>query len=742
MGILMRIVLCTIHMYFVTSLLNFGFSQDRDQRSMTIVRTNVPVVIDGILDDQAWSATISNSSFYQYFPYDTSSANGETEIRFSYDDQFLYFSAKVNENRSGKYVAFSLRRDFADETTDGISLVLDTFNDGTNGFLFGITPYGVQREGLISNGGVLPSDVDFSWDNKWASVVKIFDGYWIAEIAIPFKTLRFNENTLKWKANVYRVDSKMNERSVWSPVPRQFLMQNLAFTGELNWDAPLKKPGTNVSFIPYGAGSSSKNLLNDEQAQQKLAAGGDIKVALTPSLNLDFTVNPDFSQVEVDQQQTNLDRFELFFPERRQFFLENADLFGTFGFANARPFFSRRIGVAIDSSSGQNIQNQIIAGLRLSGKLDKNWRIGLMSMQTAKDLNSNIPAFNYSVAVIQRKVFARSNLGVVVVNKENFTNQPIDVYNPEAGSFNRLVGLDYNLASFNGKWNGKAYYHHSFNELSSINPISHGATISYNTLKFNASWTHQIVGSDFEAKVGFVPRRDFKRINPVIGYSIFPNSSWINQHRLQLTNNVLWNNTWGITDYNFGASWSVIFQTTAQYNFSLLSNYVKLFSPFNPTGNQEQLFQPGESFLQSGFLSSFQSDIRKNFNYFIQVIYGGFYNGNLKQLSGSFSYRYRQYAAFSLTYNINQIDLTNGFDDANLFLFGQRIDITFNKNLFWTTFTQYNSQFNNLNINSRIQWRYRPASDFFLVFTENYFPENLKVKNRAIVAKLTYWLNL
>ncbi len=734
------------HIYYWVLLffwisITMSYAQGVEKKILTIERTDTSIILDGNLDDEAWKISKVYSGFKQYFPYDTSYAVNDTEIRLSYDKDFVYLSAKVYEVITGNYVSVSLRRDFTDESTDGIGLVLDTFKDGTNGFFFGITPYGVQREGLISNGGVQVSDIDFSWDNKWFSYVKIYDAFWVAEIAIPFKTLRFNEGASIWGINVFRVDSKLNERSTLTPVPRQFQLSNLAFLSSLTWDKPLRKTSNNISVIPYIAANSSKAYLAESNLESDVSLGGDIKIAVSPSLNLDLTINPDFSQVEVDQQQTNLDRFELFFPERRQFFLENADLFSSFGLSNARPFFSRRIGVAIDSASGQNIQNQIIAGARLSGKIDKNWRIGIMSMQTAKDNLLNIPSLNYSVAVVQRKLFTRSNISAIYVNKSNFENLPIDVYNPALGNFSRLIGLDYNLASPDGKWIGKAYYHHSFNKLNNSNPISHGATLLFNTLKFNASWTHQFVGEDFETSVGFLPRNDFKRINPVLGYNIFPKSNWINQHVLQLSNNFLWNNTWGITDYNFSTSWTTVFQSTARYNFSILSNYVKLFTPFNPTGNQEQLFQPGESFSQTGFLSSFQSDTRKKFNYFLQVICGGFYNGNLKQLSGSISYRFKQYAAFSLTYNINKIDLAEGYDDANLVLLGQRVDVTFTKSLFWTTFTQYNSQFRNLNINSRLQWRFKPASDFFLVYTENYFPENLKVKNRAIVAKLTYWIN-
>jgi hypothetical protein len=228
----------------------------------------------------------------------------------------------------------------------------------------------------------------------------------------------------------------------------------------------------------------------------------------------------------------------------------------------------------------------------------------------------------------------------------------------------------------------------------------------------------------------------------VVGYNIYPQSKWINRHTFSLSNNIIWNEQWGMTDYNFALNYNLDFQNTSNFTFSLLSNYVKLFFPFNPTGSTEQLFQPGEDFDQTGFLAAYQADQRKPFFYRIQLISGGFFNGNLRQLSGQLNYRYRQYATLAMNFNVNRIDLKEGFEDATLLLFGPRVDLTFSKSVFFSTFVQYNSQFDNININSRLQWRFRPVSDIFVVYSDNYFPEMLQPKNRALVFKITYWLNL
>jgi hypothetical protein len=730
-----------ITLLFCGMLLALSGLAQQLSRSLQVISAG-EVYADGRLDEPVWQQGEWSGEFWQYFPFDSTLAVSRTEVKAVHDEQYLYIAAILYDSLPGEYVTQSLRRDFQGETVDGFAVILDPFQDKTNGFFFAINPFGVLSEGLIANGGENPEDLDLSWDNIWKGEARRNGNSWTVEIAIPFKTLRFPEGSQEWSINFYRTDTKYNERSAWSRVPRQLPLINLAFTGKLQWDKPLGKPGSNVSLIPFVAGGGSQDYLAGEDLQGQLSTGGDAKIAITPSLNLDLTINPDFSQVEVDVQQTNLDRFELFFPERRQFFLENGDLFASFGFDNARPFFSRRIGVAIDSATGQNVQNRIWLGARLSGRLDENWRVGLMNMQTARDPMINQPSYNYTVAAVQRQVFARSNISAILVNKANFDGQPVDVAQPGDGSDSQLLGLDYNLASTDGRWNGKVYYHHSVDDGQREQPYSHGATINYNTLRFFASWTHQIVGRDFDAKVGFVPRTDFQRINPVIGYNIYPQSKWINRHTFSLSNNIIWNEQWGMTDYNFALNYNLDFQNTSNFTFSLLSNYVKLFFPFNPTGSTKQLFQPGEDFDQTGFLVAYQADQRKPFFYRVQLISGGFFNGNLRQLSGQLNYRYRQYATLAMNFNVNRIDLKQGFEDATLLLFGPRVDLTFSKSVFFSTFLQYNSQFDNININSRLQWRFRPVSDIFVVYSDNYFPEMLQPKNRALVFKMTYWLNL
>src|SRR6187200_2350 len=370
-----------------------------DAFQLSIKSATSPINIDGIMDETSWLEANVASDFFMVLPMDTSMAKVRTEVRMTYDDQNLYLIATCFHLLPGRYFVESLRRDFAFGKNDNFLLFMDTFDDQTNGFSFGANAAGAQWDGLMYEGG----KVDLSWDNKWTSVVKKDDDKWVFEASIPFKTIRYKKGITKWGINFSRLDLKTTEKSSWAPVPRQFPTASLAYTGILVWDQPPPVVGSNISVIPYVLGGSSKNYEGNHGATSQHKFGTDIKLGITSSLNLDLTINPDFSQVEVDRQVTNLDRFELFFPERRQFFLENGDLFANFGYASIRPFFSGRIGLGVP----------IKYGARLSGKLNKNWRIGAMDIQTGKVEEDYLPRQNFAVIALQRKVFARSNIGVV-----------------------------------------------------------------------------------------------------------------------------------------------------------------------------------------------------------------------------------------------------------------------------------------------------------------------------------------
>lgn len=706
-----------------------------------IVRATGKILIDGNIDEPDWYKSVPGSNFWQWFPSDSTYAALPTEIFFTYDDENLYVAAKCH-SLNDNYVVPSLRRDFRAGGSDNLTFIFDTFNDKTNAFFFGTNPEGVLREGLVSNGGSGRDDFSESWDNKWHGEVAKHKGYWSAEFAIPFKTLRFQEGSSKWRFNCYRFETQLNERTTLYRIPQNQFITDLAFMGDLYWDQPLKKSGPSISFIPYVSSDATWDFEatgNDFDFSRN--AGGDAKVAITSGMNLDLTVNPDFSQVEVDRQVTNLQRFEVFFPERRQFFLENADLFGSFGDFHINPFFSRRIGVATDTAENLTIQNPIYYGARLSGKLNEDWRAGLLNMQTAADQNNDLPSFNYTVAALQRKVFSRSNVGFIFVNKQAFGEQESETYNP----FNRVMGVDYNLATPDNSWSGKTFYHRSFTPEKADTldgDYAHGLLLNYRVRSFAARWEHQRVGEGYNAEVGFVPRKNFFRIEPGFEIFFYPKNGKIVQHGPALRSQVLFTPDHGRSDHEFRLRWSFDFRNNSGLEFEARNEYTYLFDEFDPSRQHVYFLPAGTGYTYTSFNAEYNSDRTKLVSFRFEPSIGQFFNGNRMGLQGSVTYRFQPFGTVTLDYNYNRIKLADPFTPVNLYLIGPRLDLTFTKKIFLTTFIQYNNQIDNLNVNARFQWRFKPVSDFFLVYTDNYYPNDFTVKNRAIVAKLTYWLNI
>jgi hypothetical protein len=735
----MRILLPTC-LLAVLLISGSAFGQEHTSNAFAF-KVNEPIVLDGNLDEEIWGPEGWNGEFMQYFPSDTSLAIAQSRVKIAFDDNNLYIAAVMENLGAREYVSTSLRRDYRGAQNDGITFVFDTFNDKTNAFQFGVNPYGVQREGLISNGGNRSEDLSLAWDNKWYAEAKIFENHWQVEAIIPLSTVRFKDGAQNWNINFYRIDSDAGERSSWSPLPRNFNMSSIAFNRKLIFEEPLRKNSANISLIPYVAGKTSKNFLEKTSEPFKPAVGGDAKVGIGPAMNLDLTFNPDFSQVEVDQQVTNLDRFEIFFPERRQFFLENGDLFDSFGQPRSKAFFSRRIGVDIDSATGQNVQSKIIYGARLSGKINEDWRIGAMNMQTATDTEAGISGKNFSVLAIQKKVFERSNIGLIYVDKESLgLDEYKSLFNPD--EYNRLIGMDFNLNSANGKWTGKAFYHRTFESRETVKPYSFNAYMLFSDIHWGGSISIQDIGKDFNPEVGFLPRSDFKRFNPDISYMFYPNSSLINRHGPKLEFEGYWNETIGTTDRDYNISYTVRFNSFAELTLTQKNRYLYLFQDFDPTRTGGEKLPAGTDYYTQTLGFEFRSNPRNVFNVRMTGDGGEYFTGNYFSLVSELGLRLGYMANISMNFNYARIRLPAPQSDADLVLVGPRIDLTFTKKLFWTTFIQYNNQIDNLNINTRLQWRFAPVSDFFLVYTDNYYPSDFTPKQRSLVFKLNYWLNL
>jgi Domain of unknown function (DUF5916) len=707
------------------------FPQKKNEAyKLQMQRAKAPLVIDGILDEPDWLAADVATNFYMITPMDTSTAKVRTDVRMTYDSDNLYLIAVNYHALPGPYVVESLRRDFAFGKNDNFLLFMDPFEDLTNGFSFGANAAGAQWDGIMYEGG----KVDLSWDNKWVSQVKNYEDKWVFEMAVPFKSIRYKKGITEWGINFSRLDLKTTEKSSWAPVPRQFPSASLAYTGTLMWDAPPPQVGANISVIPYVLGGSSKDYEKDTPTEYRKEIGADVKIALSSSINLDLTVNPDFSQVDVDRQVTNLDRYELFFPERRQFFLENGDIFANFGYPTIRPFFSRRIGLNVP----------IKYGARLSGRLNKNWRIGAMDMQTGKVEETDLPEQNFAVISLQRRVFARSNIGMIFINKQSLNYTPsTDPDVPTYSQYNRNLGLEYNLASSNNMWTGKALFLKSFKPENNGDDFTQAANLTYASRKWNVTWQHEYVGKNYLAEVGYVPRQGYIRLNPQVGKLFFPKSKHILSHGPKFNSSMFFDTSMKSTDSETYLVYGINFRKQNVLNAWVSNDYVKLLRPFDPTNSGKDTLATGSEHQWNAFGFEYTSKPQSVFTYAFTTRYGGYYeNGTRLNFTTDIGYRFQPYVSLSLSSSYNEIRMPEPWGKTTFWLVGPRIDVTMTNKLFFTAFAQYNEQQNNVNLNTRVQWRYRPASDLFIVYTDNYLPENFMVKNRALVIKFTYWWNV
>lgn len=736
--------------FFFSFLISpFGFelvAQETENKPvLQIRRAKGAIKLDGILDEKDWLEADTTGRFHQQFPYDSSESKLRTVVRATYDDHFIYFGAVLYTKDPSKFVVPSLRRDFFGPGIDIFAIILDSFQDKTNAFTFGTNPAGVQREGLVSKGGVgFDQPVDFTWDNKWYNEVGITENAWVYEIAIPFKSIRFKAGSTQWNLNFFRQDSQVNEMAAWSRIPRNFSVFALNFHGILQFDEPLAKPGPNVSIIPYVASKSSRDYEEGTRQDLRMGYGADAKIAVTTSLNLDVTVNPDFSNTDVDQQQTNLNRFELYYPERRQFFLENRDLFADFGGESTRPFFSRRIGLALDTSTGQYIQNKIKYGARLSGNINKKWRMGLLNMQADSDPDISLPSYNFGVATVQRRVGTNSNVRAIMVNRQDFKNNE---------DYNRVAGIDYNYNFLGSRITGNVFAHQQFspeykgNEFSS-KQFSRGMSFDYNSTGYFGGFSVNNIGENYDPVVGYLPRAGFNRLGSWSGYQWYPQSTLINRQNIGMFMSNVWDNKYGHSDRGTELWYEIGFLNTAQLNFRFTNTYTYLIDPYDPSETDGPELAQGTDYTYSQVSFQFQSNKRKKFNYELSGKTGRYYNGNLSGVNGKLLYRMQPYGVFSVDFDINRVTLPEPYNSADIFVIGPKIDLTLMRNVYWTSVIQYNSQFDNMNVNSRFQWRFKPVSDIFIVYTDNYLydfrntEDNFMVKNRSLVLKVTYWLNL
>ena len=719
---------------------DFDVSKYREQYQLSIKKNQQPIKMDGELDEKDWQLAPSATDFWVKFPTDDSKAKHKTVFKVLYDDKFIYFGIVAYD--SLPLIGQSLKRDSRIRENDGVGITLDPFGKKTSGFYFSVTAYNVQADDVLSTNN---ENLTFSWDNKWYSEVKRYPDHYNVEIAIPFKSLRYDQNSKNWGINFIRSDRKANEFHTWTRVPVNFPAVDLGYLGSLVWSEPPPKPGNNISIIPYSTGSLTANKENNTGIKGDIDAGFDAKIALTSSLNLDLTVNPDFSQVEVDRQVTNLSRFNIFFPERRNFFLENSDLFSAYGIPPIRPFYSRRIGLDPD---GNPIP--IIGGARITGNVASRTRVGLMSMQTKATVD--YAAQNYSAFTVQQQMLSRTTIKGYFFNRQGFFDDKHKLTNA-IDEYGRNAGSEISFQDGKGKWQGWLGYHLSMKPGLSAKNSFFNTGVSYNGRALTTVLDFDNVGTNYYTDIGFIGRienydafRDtiirqgFKQIYNQNTYRILPKSGKINSHNIQLTNFIVFNPDGTFNERTNTVGYNMALKNTGSFDFQINTAQTNL--QFYTSFTNGKPLPPGE-YHYNQFTAKYATDIRKSFSFAAGITIGKFYSGNYFNYTAEIIYRQQPWLTLQLNAEYNKLNFPDPYGKRDLFLLAPRVEINFSTKIFWTTFIQYNTQRNNFNINSRLQWRYKPASDFFLVYTDNYFSDPfLKNKNRALVFKLNYWLNL
>ncbi len=713
----------------------------------TIKETTESIVIDGVLSEEIWSKLPLTDGFWMSYPVDDRLVEQElqTEVRVTSDGTYIYIGVVCHG--PDRYVIKTLKRDAEFWEGDGFGVVIDPVNEKTNGFTFGITPAGVQTEYLVTGQsgrreipepGQAPRGLNVAWDNKWISEVTTYPDRWVIEIAIPFKTLRFNKEASQWGINFFRRDAASYSIHTWAPVPMEFKETDLGYTGVLQWENPPEKAAHNVSIIPYVRAGTSKDYEAGTPADFDFQPGVDAKLPVTSSLNLDLTVNPDFSQVEVDEQVINLTLFDIRLPEKRLFFLENSDIFEDFGIPPMKPFFSRKVGLDDD---GNPIP--ILYGARLSGNVNKDLRIGVMNLQTRS--TELFLSQNYTVASFHQKVLKRS------VIKGYFHNR--DAINSEVSDYNRNMGLEAQYQSEDGRFRTFGGYSKSFSPGLHKKDYFYNYGIGYDNRNLSIYTNLAGLGKNYRADMGYIRGQEYydaERDTSIhigfnhwftrFSYTFYPEESRrILSHGVDARYIYDSDTAFSMLLNDAEAGYSVKFKSTAQVTLSYLHNDVNLLYPFTFI-NDEPL--PAGIYRYDQIELGFLTDQRRLFSLMGGVAFGSFYNGTRTQYKMGVKFRAQPWGNFSVNFEQNDLAFPDPYGSERLLLISPRVEINFSRSLFWTTFLQYNTQDDNFNINSRIQWRFQPMSDLYIVYTDNYEVEFWGPKYRALVIKLNYWFSL
>ena len=711
---------------------------ERELPRMSAHRTSEELKIDGVLDESVWQNVEPIRQLYQIQPDQGNPATEQSEIRILYDDKKLYFGFIFFDSEMDKVVANDMRRDSSGlRSNDYGFLLLDTYNDRRNAVFFRFTPVGGMEDTAVSDSG---GSLNTSWDIVWECRCRINEDNWTVEIAIPFSQLRFeSSDSMDWGLNFGREIARKREIAAWNEAPKTYgglAKYRTAYFGTLEGLESIS-PSRHLELLPYilpGASYESSTEETEEGTEAVFEAGLDLKYGVTPNLTADLTFNTDFAQVEADQEQVNLTRFSLFFPEQRPFFLEGASIFDVGiprpSFRRPPPlllFYSRRIGLA----EGRAIP--ILGGGKMTGKIGP-YGIGILNVLTNKfedeemdapeeDMFSE-PRTNYAVVRVNRDILKGSTIGGIVINKQ------------DADAYNRTAGLDFSYRptreiNIDGLWSRTFEADVSGNS----NAFFIGGDWRTNLFRLNSSYTD--IGEDYNPGVGFVQRTDVRRFRGGGSYTPWPNKFGVREIQIGPEIDLV------LTQENELETREITFET--QFEFETGDDIG--FEVKNTTEHLDMGFTLQEGDIPEGdyTFTSFQASIRTSSSRMIgarlQVEFGEFYSGTRRGFSIDATARPNAKLSIEPFIEFNRIALPDEEFDANAF--GGRVSYSFSTTLFTKLFTQWSTDADVLSANFLVNYIYRPGSDFYLVFDQSYDTRDGGIKRLGwtVVGKMTYWWN-
>lgn len=700
------------------------------------VKASSDPVMDGdVLNDPAWANVPEVTTFIQKTPDEGQSVSEKTAVKVMYTEKTFYVSVVCYDTNPGEIVISDTRRDSPLNNSDSFSFIIDTFKDFQTGYLFGTNPAGIEYDAQITGGGEGGSMMrrfsmgtgggfNVNWDAVWEVKSQKGDFGWSAEFAIPFKTLRYATNKdQSWGINFERVIARKKEEAHWSPISRQHTMNRLVSAGTLtHMNVPTSR---NIKILPYVLGQNNVNKSETTSKSSDGNFGLDAKLSIGSSMSLDLTYNTDFAQVEADEQQINLDRFSLFFPEKRAFFLENAGLFsvgsggGFFG-PDIEMFFSRRIGVG---PGGAPVP--ILGGGRLTGTAG-GMKIGMLSMRTeaVKDITE---ANQYSVFRLKKELPNRTHIGAMYTALDHMGT---DGYVNNAYAFDAQIGIGElsKIVVFAGLTETP--------EMDKDNAYAYRMEIARDTKQISTNASYTEVGASFNPEMGYLKRENYRKWSGRIFTRFRPENKF---GLLEIRPHVNYDGYWKLDGFQESGRWHIDNHWEFRSGFEIHTgtNLVKegVIEVFEIS---DSVFVSAGTYDDQEIQIMIMTNQAKPISFSSMNRIGGFFGGDRINMTPTVRLRYKDRFTSEFSFNFNKVNLPGGDFTTNLLR--ARLTYSFTPKMYIQSLLQYNNQSDQWSMNWRFIWQRSAGTGLYLVYNQvqDYDGIPIEKSTKSFVVKYSY----